>query len=58
MKLADGDEEDRGTPTTKPDVVPDSECPESDRIPAAKTPDTADCTSFVDAVFKPVFQAA
>ena len=56
MKLADGDEDDSGgTPTQQPDVVPDSE-----RKPAAgaKTPDTADCSKFVDAVFKPVFQVA
>ena len=55
MKLADGDEDSGGTPTQQPDVVPDSE-----RKPAAgaKTPDTADCSKFVDAVFKPVFQVA
>ena len=52
MKLSDDGDEDSGTPS-KPDVVPDSE-----GKPGAKTPDTADCSKFVDAVFKPVFQAA
>ena len=52
MKLSDDGDEDSGTPS-KPDVVPDSE----GKL-GAKTPDTADCSKFVDAVFKPVFQAA
>ena len=52
--MADGGDEGTATPT-KP---ASEEKPDAAAAAEVKTPDTADCSKFVDAVFKPVFQAA